>query len=119
MTLAHAILTATPSDSGAPAPSHWMLFLHGILGTGANSRTFAKEIIKARPTWGAVLVDLRLHGESQDFAPPHTLEAAAKDVAELITELESTTTGKVRGVLAHSFGGKVALELARQRAGDL
>ena len=97
-----------------------MVFLHGILGTGANWRTFAKQIISAEPTWGAVLVDLRLHGESQQgFPPPHTIAAAARDVAELIAAIEAEHEGKVRGVLAHSFGGKVALELAAQRAGDL
>lgn len=97
-----------------------MLFLHGILGAGANWRTFAKQVVAGAPSWGAVLVDLRLHGESQEgFAPPHTVAATAGDVAELIARLESKGPGKVRGVLAHSFGGKVALELARQRAGDL
>lgn len=95
-----------------------MLFLHGILGSGSNWRTFAKQIVQARPEWGAVLVDLRLHGESQEgFSRPHTVTAAAGDVAELIATLPSPD--QVRGVLAHSFGGKVALELARQRGGDL
>lgn len=98
-----------------------MLFLHGILGSGANWRTFAKQIVAAKPEWGAVLVDLRLHGESQHgFAPPHTLAAAAGDVQQLIATLEREGGGApVRGVLGHSFGGKVALELARQRGGDL
>jgi pimeloyl-ACP methyl ester carboxylesterase len=110
MPLAHAFVTAP----GA-APLRWMLFLHGILGSGANWRTFAKAIVAERPEWGAVLVDLRLHGESQDgFARPHTLDAAAADVQGLIAELGE---GKpVRGILAHSFGGKVALAVAdRQR----
>ncbi len=115
MTLAHAVITAE-----ARSPERWMLFLHGILGTGANWRTFAKQIISAEPTWGAVLVDLRLHGESQQgFPPPHTIAAAARDLAALITAIEAEHAGKVRGVLAHSFGGKVALELATQRDGDL
>ena len=114
MALAHALVTA------APAPRRWMLFLHGILGTGANWRAFAKQIVAAEPGWGAVLVDLRLHGESQlGFAGPHTVGAAARDVAELALEVEQQHGGQVRGVLAHSFGGKVALDLARQREGDL
>jgi pimeloyl-ACP methyl ester carboxylesterase len=96
-----------------------MLFLHGILGAGANWRTFARQVVAADPTWGAVLVDLRLHGESQaGFEAPHTIGAAARDVAELIVEIEARTSAPVRSVLAHSFGGKVALELARLRAGD-
>ncbi|CAN5745972.1 alpha/beta fold hydrolase [soil metagenome] len=121
MALAHAIVTAPPgADGHAHPPERWMLFLHGILGAGANWRTFAKQLITAEPSWGAVLVDLRLHGESQEgFAPPHTVEAAARDVAELIALIEEKGAGEVRGVLAHSFGGKVALELASQRDGRL
>lgn len=110
MPLAHAFVTAPGST-----PARWMLFLHGILGSGANWRTFAKAVVAERPDWGAVLVDLRLHGDSQEgFAPPHTLDAAASDVEALIAELGGDKP--VRGILAHSFGGKVALEVAaRQR----
>jgi pimeloyl-ACP methyl ester carboxylesterase len=120
MALAHAIVTAPPGKDGVVrAPERWMLFLHGILGSGANWRTFAKQIIGADPSWGAVLVDLRLHGESlEGFAPPHTVAACARDIKELIAELEAKGPGQVRGVLAHSFGGKVALELAKQRLRD-
>ena len=111
MPLAHS-LVAPPSG----APRRWMLFLHGILGSGANWRTFARALVAARPDWGAVLVDLRLHGEStQGFAPPHTVAAVARDVHELF----GVIPGPVRGVLAHSFGGKVALALTERVAGDL
>jgi esterase len=122
MPLAHSLVTA-PTVTADHPPTRWMLFLHGILGSGANWRTFAKQIVAARPEWGAVLVDLRLHGESQQgFAAPHTLASAAGDVQELIETLENggaSGGAPVRGVLGHSFGGKVALELARQRKGDL
>jgi pimeloyl-ACP methyl ester carboxylesterase len=118
MPLAHAVVTS-PSLPAGRSPSRLLVFLHGILGSGPNWRTFAKQIVAAQPDWGAVLVDLRLHGESQEgFAPPHTIAAAATDVRELIASLE-TGSSRVRGVLGHSFGGKVALEVARQRAGDL
>lgn len=93
-----------------------MLFLHGILGSGANWRSFARALVKERPEWGAVLVDLRLHGDSTTgFAPPHTVKAAAADVNELF----ALVPGPVRGVLAHSFGGKVALALSDRVSGDL
>lgn len=119
MPLAHSLVSSETADTG-PRPARWMLFLHGILGSGANWRTFAKQIVAAEPAWGAVLVDLRLHGESQQgFPPPHTLAAAASDVQELIATLERENGAPVRAVLGHSFGGKVALELARQRKGDL
>jgi len=114
MLLAHQIVTAPSSAS--PPPSRFLLVLHGILGSGPNWRTFAKQVVAARPDWGAVLVDLRLHGDSlRGFEPPHTLEAAARDVLALIPTLDAP----VRGVFGHSFGGKVALEVARQRDGDL
>jgi esterase len=96
-------------------PSKWIVFLHGILGSGANWRTFARQIVTAQPAWGALLVDLRLHGDSQDFAPPHTVEAAARDIVEAYPAATGGA-GSVRAILGHSFGGKVAIELARQLA---
>jgi pimeloyl-ACP methyl ester carboxylesterase len=103
-----AILATACVTADADPPSKWLVFLHGILGSGANWRSFARGVVQARPTWGALLVDLRLHGESRDFPPPHTLEAAARDVAEALE-----ASGLVAaGVLGHSFGGKVALALA-------
>jgi esterase len=100
--LAHAIV-------GEDRPKT-MVFLHGILGSGANWRTFARRLVAEKPTWRAVLVDLRKHGASQDFAPPHSLAACANDLAEL-----ERSIGKFDGVIGHSFGGKVALEYLRTR----
>lgn len=114
MTLAHALVTAS---DGAP-PERWMLFLHGIFGTGANWRTIARRFVAAAPSWGAVLVDLRMHGRSQGLAPPHTVAAAADDLVALARELPGGERA-LGGVVGHSFGGKVALELVRALAGDL
>lgn len=105
MTLAHAIL-----EGEGASPKKTMLFLHGILGSGANWRTFAKRLVTEKPEWRAVLVDLRKHGASQDFPPPHTLAACANDIAELEREI-----GTIDAVLGHSFGGKVALEYVFER----
>lgn len=88
-----------------------MLFLHGILGTRANWRGIARRFVEARPGWGAVLVDLREHGDSLGVPPPHTVRAAAGDV----TELERSLAKPVGGALGHSFGGKVVLEWLRSR----
>jgi pimeloyl-ACP methyl ester carboxylesterase len=93
-------------------PARWLVFLHGILGSGANWRSFARQVVTARPAWGALLVDLRLHGESRDFSPPHTVEAAADDVVRALAA--EGLLDSARGALGHSFGGKVALALARQ-----
>lgn len=90
-----------------------MLFLHGMLGRGTNWQSFARRFVERCPQWSAVLVDLRMHGRSQGFPPPHTLHAAAGDVAELCDSLELP----VRGVLGHSFGGKVALRWLEHASG--
>ena len=47
------------------APKHWIVFLHGVLGRGANWQGFARKLVTARPELGALLVDLRAHGESR------------------------------------------------------
>lgn len=101
MVLHHVILTAP----GA-APARFLVFLHGILGSGGNWRGFARRLVAALPSWGAVLVDLRLHGASQGMPPPHTLAAAAADLDGVAAGLPAP----VGGVLGHSFGGKVALK---------
>ncbi len=93
-----------------PNPEKWMLFLHGILGSGANWRTFAKQLVAEKPRWGAILADLRLHGASQgEFPLPHGVERAAEDL------LGIESSGPVAAVLGHSFGGKVALAFAKRR----
>lgn len=97
------------------SPERWILFLHGVFGSGRNWRSIARRLVQARPEWGAVLVDLRLHGASQAFAPPHTLEAAAADLHALADALGVP----VRAVLGHSFGGKVALLYAHQHGAEL
>lgn len=103
-------LVGSPEHGGENA-DRWMLFLHGILGTGSNWRSFARKFVQRKPGWGAVLVDLRMHGSSRDLAPPHTVESAARDLFDLPV--------RASGILGHSFGGKVALEYVKQSGGDL
>lgn len=107
--LVHSLVTA-PSAT----PTRAMLFLHGILGTRANWRGIARRFVETRPSWGAVLVDLREHGDSLGLHPPHTLAVAAGDVAHL----ERTLDLPVEGALGHSFGGKVVLQWLQMRQGQ-
>jgi esterase len=101
--LSHEKLTAS-----AVVPTRWLYVLHGIFGAGRNWASVIRRVVRARPEWGALLVDLRQHGASQNFPPPHTVAAAAADVAVL-----ADRTGlPPAAVLGHSFGGKVALVLA-------
>jgi pimeloyl-ACP methyl ester carboxylesterase len=74
------------------SPSRGCFVLHGILGSKTNWRTLVRRVAERVPEWGFVLVDLRMHGESQSFAPPHDL---------------------------HSYGGKVALAYTDRVKGDL
>ena len=107
-TLAHTDLAA----EGA-RPERWMAFLHGLLGRGANWRSFARRWVDTYPTWGAMLVDLRLHGDSPDaFPPPHTVATAASDVLALL--VPDTAPGPVTALVGHSLGGKVVLAAQRQ-----
>ncbi|MDB4985996.1 MAG: putative hydrolase, alpha/beta fold family [Myxococcaceae bacterium] len=87
------------------APNQVTLFLHGILGSGSNLRGLAQAYVQAEPQCAALLVDLRLHGKSRGFAPPHDVRACARD----LLALEPTLPWPVTAVVGHSFGGKVAL----------
>jgi len=106
-TLAHDLLTAPDAS-----PDRWVLFCHGILGRGSNWRGFARRLLAERPEYGVMLVDLRAHGRSRSVPPPDSLEATARDLIPLLDERDVTA------VVGHSFGGKVALELSRERAID-
>lgn len=103
--LAHELVEP---EEGAAEGSLWTYFLHGIFGSGRNWRSMARRWVDGGPSRAGVLVDLRLHGDSTDFGPPHTLEACARDVQRLAGSLDRPG----RGLLGHSFGGKVALQVA-------
>jgi pimeloyl-ACP methyl ester carboxylesterase len=109
-------MTFVPShvEVSAPGaePSRWMLVLHGILGSGGNFRSFARRLAVACPAWGFVLVDLRMHGQSQGAPPPHTIASAADDLVRLREGLGRP----VAAVMGHSFGGKVALAYTERAA---
>lgn len=93
-------------DAAEETPPHrWIYILHGILGAGRNWAGVARRLVRARPDWGAVLVDLREHGASQGFPPPHTLDACARDLDALAKGIGR----RMDAVLGHSFGGKVAM----------
>ena len=107
MAILHHEVVAAP---GA-APARRMLLLHGIYGAGRNWGGVARRLVRARPGWSVVLVDLRSHGRSPRLRP-HTVEACADD----LLRLEGHLGGGADAILGHSFGGKVALLHARRRA---
>lgn len=109
--LAHTLAAA---DGGQARRT--LAFLHGIYGRGRNWAAIARGLIVARPDWAAALIDLRLHGASPSFAPPHTLAACAADVRALIARADGWPA-PATVVVGHSFGGKVALALLADDAG--
>lgn len=105
--LAHDFVRAPGSD-----PSRWMLVVAGIFGAGRNWASVARRFVRERPDWGAILVDLRGHGDSPTLEPPHTVDACAGDLLGLVDALGL----EVAAILGHSFGGKVALRYAETAA---
>jgi esterase len=99
------LLHHNPVTAEGAAPRRWMYVLHGIFGSGRNWATVARRLVRARPEWGAVLVDLREHGASQGFPAPHTLDACAGDLEALV----QASGRSADAVMGHSFGGKVAM----------
>jgi esterase len=89
-------------------PRQWIWVLHGIYGAGRNWASVLRRVVRSRPEWGALLVDLRQHGASQAFPPPHTVDAAAADPPGLADAVGTPPAA----VLGHSFGGKIALLFA-------
>lgn len=96
--LAH--VTADP-----PSVRRTAYVIHGILGSKSNWRSLARRYAERLDGWGFVVVDLRMHGESQHFAPPHTLDAVAGDLSRLSRALGRAPDA----VIGHSFGAKSAL----------
>ena len=95
-------------------PRAWLLVLHGVFGSAANWRMFARRLAAERPDWGFLLADLRGHNRSLGAPGPHRLDSMAADLLHL-----EAPQGEIRGVMGHSLGGKVALAYAAKRGGEL
>src|SRR5215213_4227042 len=107
---ARPLLAGTVVTADAAAARRTIVLLHGIYGRGRNWAAVARSLTARRPEWAAALVDLRLHGASPAFHPPHTVAACADDVRDLIVRADDWPA-PVDVVVGHSFGGKVALSL--------
>lgn len=91
------------------APRRTVVMVHGIYGRGRNWAAIARALAARRPDRVSALVDLRLHGASPAFDPPHTVPACADDLRALLGQ--APWPAPVDAVVGHSFGGKVALSL--------
>ncbi len=84
-----------------------VVFAHGILGSRTNWKSFARTALRSSGL-GTLTVDLRNHGQSHGFAPPHSVQAAADDVGRLCAHLDL----RPRLLVGHSWGGKAMAQLA-------
>jgi esterase len=100
---------------GSESAPRTALVLHGILGSKTNWRTVARTLSEALPDWAFVLPDLRNHGDAQEFAGPHTLDAVCNDLEALRDEIHRPFDA----VIGHSYGGKCALSWVERVHGDL
>ena len=107
--MSEKILSYDRITADGAEPRAWLYVLHGIYGAGRNWGSVIRRVVRERPDWGALLIDLRQHGDSLGFPPPHTIENAAADLDSLAQHTGMTPAA----VLGHSFGGKVALVFAR------
>ncbi|KAK7378812.1 hypothetical protein VNO80_04260 [Phaseolus coccineus] len=93
------------------------VFIHGFLGSSRNWRSFSRNLLAAlsnsspSSNWRTVMLDMRNHGKSteRELNPPHNIESAAKDLADLV-KAEGWPWPEV--VIGHSMGGKMALQFA-------
>jgi len=108
------LLKLSLARSGAPSAPVRALFVHGLLGRGANLASLARAVEALPQLRGsaAAVADLRGHGGSTALRlpAPHTLAAAAADVAR------SLAAERVSLLVGHSLGGKVLLALASDAA---
>ena len=83
-----------------------LVCLHGVTG---NGRHFAGLGSRLARRFHVVALDLRGHGHSS-FEPPWNLEQHVEDVLDTLSE-EGLVDEAVRW-LGHSFGGRIAFEVA-------
>lgn len=105
-TLAHRLIVNEASSARQPGT---LYVVHGFLGSGTNWASFAGRLVERRSDWRAVLVDLRLHGDSRGLpvSGPNNIASCAEDLLRLHDQL--SRRDRPAAVLGHSFGGKVVL----------
>ena len=95
---------------GAASASRTAVMLHGIMGSGRNWRTPARRIVKAHPEFSILLIDHLGHGTSP-ADPAASLARCAQAVEDTLDQVGCDP----EIVIGHSFGGKVALSLLKDR----
>src|SRR5687768_4878982 len=90
-------------DTRTPAPV--LVLIHGAYG---DRGVFANQVAYFSPSYRVVSLDLRGHGETDKPVEAYSITQFADDVAGLCANLGVDSAG----VVGHSMGGVVAVELA-------
>jgi len=95
-----------------------IVYLHGILGSRRNWRTPCNVWVKKQPKYGAISIDHRGHGDSYNLSRrdlPDTIENCAVDMENTLDNASENSINPPSILIAHSFGGKVALKYIEHR----
>ena len=92
--LAHKwVSSGALKGQAAFAKARVVVSLHGIMGSGRNWMTAARQLVKRQPDHKVLLIDLRGHGANNStIAGPHTVAAAARDAAAASPRAQRCTT---------------------------
>lgn len=93
---------------GAADALKCLVLLHGIYGRGRNWSSIARSLIRARPDYRCLLVDLPHHGESGKGVHGATIAGLAADIGDWLAGEGLAPDA----ILGHSLSGKVALSMA-------
>ncbi|MGA0242123.1 MAG: alpha/beta fold hydrolase, partial [Candidatus Marinamargulisbacteria bacterium] len=88
---------------GAPSSPPLML-IHGLFGSWENLKPLIKILT---PYYHIIAIDARNHGQS-----PHDSSMTYTDMAQDIEILRTTLGIDKFGILGHSMGGKIAMQVA-------
>ena len=92
---------------GPAGATKTIAFLHGILGHKRNWRTPALAWNKKNLDFRSITIDHRGHGLSGTMTGRNTVESCAQDVKDIF---DHELMPSPHNLMAHSFGGKVALK---------
>lgn len=90
---------------GPSTSTQVVVMVHGIMGNKKNLASITSKLALTWPGYRFLSLDLRNHGQSSKHQEPYTIEACAKDIAEVAKALDIYPTC----IIGHSFGAKVAL----------
>jgi pimeloyl-ACP methyl ester carboxylesterase len=99
--------------AGSDATTVDVVMLHGIYGRGRNWQAVARGLVAACPEVACWLVDLPHHGASGPGRHGDSVDGLAQDVLDWA----ASQGVLLRVVLGHSYGGKVALAMAKRLRG--